>query len=103
VRTGGVVHFRLGPRWRPVMADGLVEILVLTKPFTSLAALVWSSQPPQLPLRHLSRLRRHQIPQAIRRIISFRSIHLQYVLRPARLAGGFGSVNTDVCKPTACC
>jgi len=46
-------------------------------------------QPPQLPLRHDSRLRRGQVTQAIRRIIAantiFIGIHLEHILRPIRI------------------
>ena len=48
-----------------------------------------SSHPPQLPLHHRPRLRRHQIPERIRRIIAADAIlvgiHLQHILRPIRI------------------
>ena len=51
-----------------------------------LAAMRARLQPPQLPLHNRPYLRRHQIPERIRRIIApdaiLVSVHLQNVLRP---------------------
>ncbi len=48
-----------------------------------------AGEPPQLPLRHCSRLRRHQVAQTVRGIVAANTIligvHFEHILRPIRI------------------
>jgi hypothetical protein len=62
---------------------------LLATPTASVSTLIKYSQPPELPLRHRSRLRRDQIPEAVGGVIAaeafFVGVHLQHVFRPIRI------------------